>query len=163
MNPAPLPAPVPRPLPGVRVGDAERERLADVLAEHFAAGRLTLAEFTDRADAAAHARTSHDLLVLTADLPRLDAPGAVAPVVAPVARPVGPGPVLVADVFFAIFGPLAALCLLMLLGLTGRGNEFFVGFFAALGGAVSAGALVHLVHRQAARRRAAQPGMPWAE
>jgi hypothetical protein len=41
----------------------------DQLADHHAAGRLTLAEFEDRMASAQTARTGADLAVLTADLP----------------------------------------------------------------------------------------------
>jgi hypothetical protein len=51
--------------PALRVGDREREQVADELRRHAAAGRL------DRAYAA---RTAADLAPLTEDLPALDAP-----------------------------------------------------------------------------------------
>src|SRR5215211_2716503 len=60
--------------PRVRIGDAERGRVIDQLADHHAAGRLTLAEFEDRMAAASTARTGADLAVLTADLPAPTAP-----------------------------------------------------------------------------------------
>jgi hypothetical protein len=55
--------------PGLRVGDAERGQVIDQLAEHHAAGRLTLEEFEDRMAAAWTARTGADLAVLVKDLP----------------------------------------------------------------------------------------------
>jgi len=62
--------------PAVRIGDAERDRVIDQLADHHAAGRLTLAEFEDRMAAASTARTGADLALLTADLPAPTAPPA---------------------------------------------------------------------------------------
>jgi len=53
----------------LRVGDAERTLVVDQLADHHAAGRLTLQEFEGRMASAWTARTGADLAVLTADLP----------------------------------------------------------------------------------------------
>jgi hypothetical protein len=56
-------------LPVLRAGDADREALAADLREHFAAGRLTEAEFGERLDAAYRATTMRELDALRADLP----------------------------------------------------------------------------------------------
>lgn len=54
---------------GVRIGDAEREEAVRRLGEHFAAGRLTEEEHSERADQAYAARTQADLDGLFGDLP----------------------------------------------------------------------------------------------
>ena len=63
----------------LRVGDAERERVADLLAEHHAAGRLTLAELDERLTTTWSARTRAELTAPLVDLPA--APRTQAPVV----------------------------------------------------------------------------------
>jgi hypothetical protein len=65
--------------PGLRVGDAERTRVVDQLAEHHAAGRLTLAEFEDRMAAALSARIGSDLALLLRDLPAPARPSGTRP------------------------------------------------------------------------------------
>lgn len=55
----------------VRASDAERERAAVQLREHFAEGRLTLEDFVERIQALYEARTVGEL-----DLPLRDLPGA---------------------------------------------------------------------------------------
>jgi GntR family transcriptional regulator len=58
----------------LRVSDAEREAVADRLAEHFADGRLDQAEFDDRVGRAMSAKTRADLSGLFADLSETGAP-----------------------------------------------------------------------------------------
>jgi hypothetical protein len=62
----------------VRVGDTERERAAEALADHYAAGRLDHAEYVERLDAIWTARTHADLDMLFHDLPRMTRPEPVA-------------------------------------------------------------------------------------
>jgi hypothetical protein len=54
----------------LRASDAERETVVEALQSAVGAGRITLAEFEERARAAYKARTRGDLEALTADLPR---------------------------------------------------------------------------------------------
>lgn len=60
--------------PSFRASDAERERTADMLRDHCAAGRITAEEQDERTDAAYAARTVGELQALVADLPALPAP-----------------------------------------------------------------------------------------
>lgn len=53
----------------LRVSDADREQVADVLGEHAGAGRLTPAELEQRLDRAYAARTDGELAELVRDLP----------------------------------------------------------------------------------------------
>ena len=53
----------------LRVGDAERDRAAADLGEHFALGRLSAEEHAERLDAVWTARTRADLDVVFHDLP----------------------------------------------------------------------------------------------
>lgn len=57
----------PAPLP--RIGDAERDRAAELLRDHLAEGRLDQVEFDDRVTRALTARTQADLDPLFSDLP----------------------------------------------------------------------------------------------
>jgi hypothetical protein len=53
----------------LRVSEADRDRAAALLGDHFAAGRLTHRELDDRLGAALTAKTSRDLKRVLADLP----------------------------------------------------------------------------------------------
>lgn len=53
----------------LRASDADRERVADILRDALAEGRLTMEEFGERLDATYAARTYGDLAPLTRDLP----------------------------------------------------------------------------------------------
>jgi hypothetical protein len=57
--------------PSLRIGDTEREAVAAELREHYAHGRLTLDEFSQRLDAVFAARTQQDLQRITSDLPHV--------------------------------------------------------------------------------------------
>jgi hypothetical protein len=73
--------------PELRASDADRERVAEVLRDALAEGRLDMAEFEERLEAAYGARTYGELAPLTRDLP---APG-VAPPVVPLHKVAGGG------------------------------------------------------------------------
>ena len=105
---------LPRPAdPGLRIGDAERGQVVDQLADHHAAGRLTLAEFEERMSSAWTARTGAELEVLVRDLPA--PPGPARP-----ARPPQAGPRLGLDAPTRTY--LAVMALLWLIWLvTGAG------------------------------------------
>jgi hypothetical protein len=53
----------------IRIGDAERNRAAELLGEHMAEGRLTQAEFDERLSVALSAKVAADLEPLFRDLP----------------------------------------------------------------------------------------------
>lgn len=54
----------------LRMSDAEREQAAAELAEHFAQGRLTAEEHSERLDQVWAARTRGELVPIFSDLPR---------------------------------------------------------------------------------------------
>jgi hypothetical protein len=53
----------------MRASDADREQVVAALQRHTAAGRLTLAEFSERVDAALASRTHAELAAVVHDLP----------------------------------------------------------------------------------------------
>ena len=55
----------------LRIGDAERDAAMAQLREHFADGRLSLDELTERIDGALRAKTQRQIDALMVDLPRL--------------------------------------------------------------------------------------------
>ncbi|MET8874929.1 DUF1707 domain-containing protein [Nocardia sp. NPDC004604] len=56
-------------VPEIRIGTAEREQAMQRLSDHFAAGRLSVAEFDERSAAVAAALTRGDLDKVFVDLP----------------------------------------------------------------------------------------------
>jgi hypothetical protein len=58
--------------PSIRVSDAERTDISDLLSKHYADGRLDDAEFKMRLDRAMAAKTRADLNGLLSDLPPLE-------------------------------------------------------------------------------------------
>jgi DUF1707 SHOCT-like domain len=67
----------------IRVSDAERNSVAELLGQHYADGRLDQAEFDERINRTMAAKTRGDLAGLFDDLPETGPSGA---------GPVGPGP-----------------------------------------------------------------------
>ncbi|MEU8691841.1 DUF1707 domain-containing protein [Streptomyces sp. NPDC048665] len=70
----------PAPAPDLRASDADRERVAEVLRDALAEGRLDMAEFEERLEATYRARTYGELTPLTRDLPTAAAAAPPAPV-----------------------------------------------------------------------------------
>lgn len=60
--------------PELRASDADRERVAEVLRDALAEGRLDMEEFGERLDATYQARTYGELAPITRDLPSATAP-----------------------------------------------------------------------------------------
>ncbi|MFD0365721.1 DUF1707 domain-containing protein [Nocardia sp. GCM10030253] len=56
-------------VPEIRIGTAEREQAMQRLSDHFAAGRLSVAEFDERSAVVAAAMTRADLDTVFVDLP----------------------------------------------------------------------------------------------
>lgn len=69
------------PDPTLRIGDTERNAVAEALSQHFSDGRLDQTELKERLDRAMTAKTGADLTGLLADLPPL--PGQQPPAPAP--------------------------------------------------------------------------------
>lgn len=60
-------------LPALRASDADRERVAEILRDALAEGRLVMEEFEERLEATYQARTYAELEPITADLPAVAA------------------------------------------------------------------------------------------
>ncbi|MEU0007035.1 DUF1707 domain-containing protein [Streptomyces sp. NPDC006314] len=67
-------------VPDLRASDADRERVAEVLRDALAEGRLDMEEFEERLEAAYKARTYGELAPLTRDLPTAGAAAPAPPV-----------------------------------------------------------------------------------
>jgi hypothetical protein len=72
------PAPTTSSTP-IRAGDDDRERVMELLREHWLAGRLTLAEYEERCDEVARARFIEELEVAARELPPPPRPFAAKP------------------------------------------------------------------------------------
>ncbi|MEO3874868.1 DUF1707 domain-containing protein [Nonomuraea sp. B12E4] len=72
--------------PEMRASDADRDRVAAILREHTAQGRITMDEFNERLESLYRSKTYGELAKLTADLPDVDLrnrPAKVRPAAAP--------------------------------------------------------------------------------
>lgn len=76
-------------VPELRASDADRERVAEILRDALAEGRLDMEEFEERLEATYRARTYGELTPITRDLPVPGAP--VAPPISLVKEPVPDG------------------------------------------------------------------------
>ncbi|MFJ8208481.1 DUF1707 domain-containing protein [Streptomyces sp. NPDC096033] len=83
------PAPAPAAPGGLRASDADRDRIAQILSDALAEGRLTAEEHSERLDTLYAVKTVGELQVLVRDLPA----GAASASVRPSAAPAGAGPV----------------------------------------------------------------------
>jgi hypothetical protein len=104
----------------IRVSDADRERVADRLREHFAQGRLSSEELDERISAALTAKTFGDLRHIMADLPE---PELVPPRAGrPAPWPARPGAIGARRPRIL---PLALLALIVALAIPGAGWVLF--------------------------------------
>lgn len=80
-------------LPDLRASDADRERVAEVLRDALAEGRLDMTEFEERLEETYKARTYGELAPITRDLPvaGVTPPPLVSLHKEPLAEGVGPG------------------------------------------------------------------------
>ncbi|MER5319720.1 DUF1707 SHOCT-like domain-containing protein [Streptosporangium roseum] len=58
--------------PEMRASDGDRDKVASVLREHYAQGRLTVEEFDERLEQLYTSKTYGELATLTSDLPDVD-------------------------------------------------------------------------------------------
>lgn len=155
------PAPTPSAPRGMRIGDAERDRTCEVLASHFAAGRLAPAELDERTTRAVMATTQAELLRLTADLPASGLSSSVpttrpAPVwphdcasahPLPAPRPPSDAGRSVIMTLWGLLTGAAALCTMALLfGVAAQGIAGMV-WLAAFGTAVASSGITYFVTR----------------
>ncbi|MGD0287131.1 MAG: DUF1707 domain-containing protein [Acidimicrobiales bacterium] len=104
----------------LRIGDAERNEISELLSKHYSDGRLDAAEFQERLDRAMSAKTRADLSGLLVDLPSLQTPEQAAAVRQPPRR----RPRVLRVVLFAV----VAFWVLSVVGAAARGFWWF-GWF----------------------------------
>lgn len=71
------------PRDDLRIGDAERHEMSEMLSRHFAEGRLDESEFQERVEQAMRAKTRGDLRGLLSDLPPIGSASGAASVPQP--------------------------------------------------------------------------------
>ena len=80
------------PGPEMRASDGDRDKVAEVLREHYAQGRLTVEEFDERLEQLYSSKTYGELARLTTDLPDVDLGRLAAPSKSPERRDGGKVP-----------------------------------------------------------------------
>ncbi|GAB3463242.1 hypothetical protein GCM10027570_50300 [Streptomonospora sediminis] len=116
--------------PQIRASDADRDRVAKLLQEHFADGRLESDEFNNRLENAYSARTRGELVPLTADLPERDLARLEAEPPKPPPPPLGAESGLLRDpalaVPWAVWAAVNLLCftIWLILFLTGASDGY---------------------------------------
>ncbi|MFI9152108.1 DUF1707 domain-containing protein [Streptomyces sp. NPDC053367] len=93
----------PPPAAELRASDADRDRVADILREALAEGRLTADEHAERVEGALAARTVGELEAFIRDLPAAHAPRPASPYTAPNRPTAGAIPVDPDDNVVAVF------------------------------------------------------------
>jgi Domain of unknown function (DUF1707) len=99
--------------PDLRVGDAEREVTASSLREHYAQGRLSTDELSERLDAAFAATTQGQLAQVTRDLPHIQQAPAQPAASAPSRRWIAVGAAKAVARFAALIAVLVAAVLVL--------------------------------------------------
>ncbi len=150
--------------PAVRIGDREREQAVARLGRAFAEGRLDPDEYDQRVASAHSAKTTSDLMHLTADLPMATAarPGSGGPDMAQVMRPGRHGWVEEPSWIWRLWGTYASvvtLCVViwLVVGLIGKGG-FGYPWPLWVAGPWGALLLLQTIGGWAARRGAADSG-----
>jgi hypothetical protein len=118
----------------IRVSDADRERVAERLREHYAAGRLSADELDERLSTTLSAKTFGDLRAVLADLPE---PGPIGPEGWPVQGMPAPQPSPARPPVYAYrrgprVMPILLVALAAVLLLHGAIGFFFVNFFLVM-------------------------------
>lgn len=103
------------PLRAQRVGDEDRQRAAEILADQHSRGRLSPEEFETRLGAAFAAETTTDLGRVLADLP----------IRAPAAEPAPPSPRLPNELRWILGGFVAVLAFGVVVGAMIEGGSWF--------------------------------------